>query len=75
MRKINKHTLCEAIGKSLREFGYPDVTTQDIADCWDAYERGDKTMPHDVVGMFAERQLDEIAERHPDILKRGRSTE
>jgi hypothetical protein len=71
MRTINKETLCAAIGASLREFGYPTVTTQDIVDCWEAYERGDKDMPHDVVGMFAERQLAEIAEKRPDLLTRG----
>jgi hypothetical protein len=67
----NKQTLCAAIGKSLREFGYPDVTTENIVDCWEAYERGDAKMPHGVVGMFAVSQLDEIAEKRPDLLVRG----
>jgi len=41
-----------------------------IRDCWDAYEAGED-MPHGIIGGFAERQLDEIAEARPDILKRA----
>jgi len=67
---MNKEKLCNAIGASLREFGYPDVTAEMIGDCWDAYARGDAKMPHGVIGMFAESQLDEIAEKRPDLLSR-----
>lgn len=66
-----REKLTAAIAKSLRKFGYPDVTTKMIGDCWDAYARGDSEMPHGIVGMFAERQLDEVAEARPDVLTRG----
>lgn len=52
----------EAIARSLREFGYPDASAQMVADTAAAMERGDSDMPHGIVGMFAQRQLEEIAE-------------
>ena len=67
----DKTLLTNAIARSLREFGYPDVTGPMIVECWDAYERGDAEMPHGVVGQFAKAQLDEIAEARPDVLTRG----
>jgi hypothetical protein len=68
-----KKKLCQSIANSLVEFGYPDVTGPMIEECWDAYEAGKDELPHGVVGMFAERQLDEVSERRPDILTRGAS--
>ena len=69
-----KQQLIDGIAKSLRDFGYPDATSEMITDIWGAYERGDESMPHDVIGMFAERQMDEIAETRPDILTRGKAS-
>ena len=72
---MNRKSLEGAIARSLREFGYPDVSTEMIGEVWDAYAAG-KTgfdLPHGVVGMMAESQLDEIAEARPDILTRNAS--
>ena len=62
-----KQKLTRGIAKSLRDFGYPDVTSEMVAEVWDAYEKGDD-LPHDVIGMFVKRQLDEIAEIRPDLI-------
>lgn len=62
-----QHDVIVAIAKSIREFGYP-VTSEMIGECWDAYESG-KDMPHGVIGEFALRSLDEVAEARPDVLK------
>ena len=59
--KITKNYICAGIGKSLREFGYPDATDDKMAEIYDAYKagkRGDE-LPHQVIGRFAERQLEE----------------
>lgn len=53
----------EAVARSLREFGYPDVTAPMIREVFDAWEAGKKPLPHGVVGMFAERQFDEVADK------------
>ncbi len=51
----------EAIARSLREFGYPDVTAQMIRETDEARERGEPASePHGIVSMFARRQLDEV---------------
>jgi hypothetical protein len=71
---VSKTEIVEAIAKSLREFGYPDASDEMIAEIWTAYERGDETMPHGVIGLFAENQLDGIAEIRPDVIKRGSAT-
>ena len=52
----------EAVARSLREFGYPDVTAAMIREVFDAWEAGQK-LPHGIVGMFAERQFSEVAEQ------------
>lgn len=53
----------EAVASSLREFGYPDVTAKMIREVFDAWEKGEKNLPHGIVGMFAERQFDEVADQ------------
>lgn len=50
----------EAVARSLREFGYPDASAKMVSDTYDAMKRGDKKLPHGVVGMFAESQLKEV---------------
>lgn len=53
--------LYEAIARSLREFGYPDVTAQMIRETDEARKDGKpKTEPHGIISMFARRQLDEF---------------
>lgn len=56
----------ETVARSLREFGYPDVQRAMIRDVFDAMKRGDETMPHGIVGMFAQRQMEEV---WADLLK------
>ncbi len=68
----SKTELCKTIAQSLVDFGYPDVTPEMITDCWEAFERGDETLPHGVVGMFAQAQLEEIEEARPDLLQKAR---
>jgi hypothetical protein len=53
-----------AIARSLVEFGYPDVTEGMIVDIRVAYDEGKRgaKLPHGIVGMFAERQIEEAYE-------------
>jgi hypothetical protein len=51
-----------AIAASLVEFGYPDATAEMVRATHEAMKRGDSEMPHGIVGMFAQSQLDEIAD-------------
>jgi hypothetical protein len=53
----------EAVARSLREFGYPDVTAKMIREIFDAWDAGTKPLPHGVIGMFAERQFEEVADK------------
>lgn len=55
-------TVYETVARSLREFGYPDCAAQMIRDTHEAMKRGDETMPHGIIGMFAQRQLEEAGE-------------
>ena len=50
-----------AIAKSLREFGYSDVTGEMIAEVHAAMKLGDP-LPHGIIGMFAQKQLRECEE-------------
>lgn len=53
----------EAIARSLREFGYADVTAEMVRETDDARRAGKpQDEPHGIVSMFARRQLDEISE-------------
>jgi len=51
----------ESIAKSLRDFGYPDVTSSMVKDTHAAMIKGEP-IPHDIVGAFAESQLKEALE-------------
>ncbi len=55
----------EAISKSLREFGYPDVNMEMIEEIHRAMQHGrrEHDLPHGSIGMFAQSQILE----HPDI--------
>ena len=48
----------EKIAWNLREFGYRDVSAAMIRDVHEAMGAG-KKLPHGVVGMFAQNQLEE----------------
>lgn len=64
MRKITKEYICNGIGKSLREFGYPDASDDKMAEIYDAYKSGSRgeDLPHGILGRFAEKQLEEVQE-------------
>lgn len=51
--------VAELVSKDLRTFGYPGCTDQMIKETWWAMKRKDKTMPHDVIGMFAQSKIQE----------------
>lgn len=53
----------ESVAKSLREYGYPDVTAAMVREIYDAYETGKRfpDLPHSVIGGFAQSQFDEVA--------------
>lgn len=57
----------EAVARSLREFGYPDATAQMVSDTYSAMKKGDADMPHGIIGMFAERQIDEVREKFDSL--------
>jgi len=54
----------EAVAKSLREFGYPDVTAKMIREIFDKWEDGNvfPNLPHGVIAGFAEKQFEECKE-------------
>lgn len=68
-RMIGKVTVCAKISKGLREFGYPDCTTNMVLECFDAWikNRAGK-LPHGVIGVFVKKQLDELEEARPGAL-------
>lgn len=48
----------EAVARSLREFGYPDVNASMIREVHNAMKSG-VDLPHGVIGLFAKSQLEE----------------
>ena len=63
-----ENSLYDTIARSLREFGYPDVTAEMIEETDEARKRGEpNTAPHGIVSMFACRMLDEADERKTEI--------
>jgi len=69
-RTLTKNGACQKVAKSLREFGYPDCTSDMIRDCLDAWLVGkrDLDLPHGVIGAFASRQFDEVENASPGVL-------
>lgn len=61
---MNKHFICGNIARALRNFGYPDVTRETIAEVYDAYLSGKREaeLPHGVIGRFAGKDLAELSE-------------
>lgn len=58
------------VAKSLREFGYPDCSTEMVKDVLDAWLSGKREhdLPHGVIGMMAGRQFEEVEEASPGML-------
>ena len=52
-------TAYETVARSLREFGYPDASADMVKATHDAMKAGNPKMPHGIVGMFAQSQLQE----------------
>lgn len=69
-RKITRQFVCDSVARGLREFGYPDVTSEMIGECLTAFNSGkrDLEMPHGIVGAFASRQFDEVEAVTPGVL-------
>lgn len=72
MTLISKHQVCSSVARSLREFGYPDVTTEMISECLDAFNNGkrDTALPHGVIGALASSQFEEVEDVNPGLLAR-----
>jgi hypothetical protein len=51
--------ICTLLANSLRDFGYPDVTTAMIEDILREYRAGKRgaDLPHGIIGRMAEAQL------------------
>ena len=56
MAKPTFNDACEAVARSLRDFGYPDASAQMVSDTYDAIRDG-KDVPHGIVGAFAAEQI------------------
>ena len=71
MAPISKRSeICAPIAASLRDFGYPDVTTEMVMEIMTAWLKDqDGEMPHGIIGMMASRQFEELEEAKPGILK------
>jgi hypothetical protein len=54
-----------AVAGSLKEFGYPDVTTEMIREIHDAI-KAEAPLPHGVIGRFARDQIEEYASLFTD---------
>jgi hypothetical protein len=59
---MNKEVF-KAIANNLIDFGYPDVTPTMIEEIYIAKKKGKKKLPHFVIGMFVDSQLNEAIER------------
>lgn len=69
-KKMTKNEACATVAKDLREFGYPDTSTQMIREVLDQWLTGkrDSALPHGIIGMFAGKQFDDIEEAAPGHL-------
>ena len=52
----------ERVAKGLREFGYPDVTGEMVKAIHEAILRGDKKLPHGVIGLMVKSMYDDAVE-------------
>ena len=48
----------KAVARNLREFGYPDVTTEMVEEIHGAFKAG-TPLPHGIIGMMAGGQFEE----------------
>lgn len=59
---LKRSEVCEAVARSLREFGYPDVIAAMVGEILTAYLAGKRgnNLPHGIIGIFAEGQFIEL---------------
>lgn len=67
---MTRKQACEKVAKSLRDFGYPDVTTAMIDEILTAWLKGDadEALPHGIIGMMASAQFEDVEREAPGIL-------
>ena len=67
---MTRAEFCRPIAKALQEFGYSSVTPEQCAEVLTAFLEGKRgrDLPHGVIGMFVERQLNEVEEAKPGCL-------
>lgn len=63
---MTRKQVTDAMAKSMREFGYPDVTSEMADEILTAY-LAVEALPHGVVGMFLKSQMDELTENGVDL--------
>lgn len=53
---MNQAGMFEKVAAAMRH-DYPETTAGQVREVWDAMERGEGTMPHGIIGMFARDML------------------
>jgi hypothetical protein len=70
VKKDYRMTVCASLSRSMREFGYPDVTNEMSGEILDAFiegKRGFGNLPHGIIGGMMESQLKELADSGFDM--------
>lgn len=70
MMRITRKEVCDAVAKSLREFGYRDVNDKMIDEILTAWIDGKRNeeLPFGIVGRMASGQFEEFDEASPNKL-------
>ena len=69
-KRYTRTEAAASVGRSLREFGYPDASTEKMREVLDAWLDGKRgaALPHGILGIFAERQFAEAEDARPGTL-------
>lgn len=69
---VYRHDFVKPIVAALIDFGYPDVTGDQVTEVLDAYIAGKRggELPHGIIGIWAGRTFDELEEASPGALAR-----
>jgi hypothetical protein len=69
-KTYTRNDAAASVARSLREFGYPDATTEKMREVLDAWLDGkrDDDLPHGILGMFAGRQFEDVEAAKPGTL-------
>ena len=67
--KLTKNMVCEAVSRSLYDFGYSGITGAMVGDILDAWVAGKRfpELPHGVIGAFAEEQFKGLQDQGLDF--------